>query len=57
MNKNMTYIQSSYYSTPEGIKLAHVEKWSWAIKIVNKISQTGKTNIAVFSMYRAHTLC
>lgn len=33
------YTQSSYYSTPEEIKLTYVEKWSWEIKIVNKISR------------------
>lgn len=49
------YTQLSYYSTSEGIKLTHVEKWSWEIKIVNKISRIGKTNIAFFSPCREHT--
>lgn len=32
-----------------------MENWSWEIKIVNKITQTGKTNIAFFFSCTEHT--
>lgn len=54
MNKNMAYIQSSYYSTPEGINLTHVEKWSWGKQ--NKPDWKDK-HCRFFHVQSTHTLC